>query len=167
MIAQPARIIRSFSLAITVLGMISACSSNPPTEVGEAPPRDAVRLHGSVGEKAAAVAVDQVGVPYQFGGNNPRGFDCSGLVQYSYARVGKRLPRTTGQLWSETRTVPRHELRVGDLLFFNIAGKVSHVGLYLGAERFVHAPSSGRTVTIASLNSSFYESAFARAGRPR
>lgn len=167
MIAQPASIIRSFSLAITVLGMISACSSNPPTEAGKAMPRETVRLHGSVGETAAAVALDQVGVPYRFGGNNPGGFDCSGLVQYSYSRAGKRLPRTTGQLYSETRTVARHELRAGDLLFFTIEGKMSHVGLYLGEQRFVHAPSSGRTVTIASLSSPFYESAFARAGRPK
>jgi cell wall-associated NlpC family hydrolase len=111
--------------------------------------------------------MDQLGVPYRYGGSSPSGFDCSGLVQYSYSRVGKRVPRTTGQLWSSTKVVGRHELRAGDLLFFNVEGKMSHVGLYLGEQRFVHAPSSGRTVSVASLDSPYYNSAFVRAGRPR
>ncbi len=167
MIAQPARIIRIFSLAITVLGMISACASNPAPSAGRAPPSERSGQHQSVGEQAAAIAMDQVGVPYRYGGSGPSGFDCSGLVQYSYSRAGKRLPRTTGQLWSESLTVNRHELRVGDLLFFNIAGKMSHVGVYLGGRHFVHAPSSGRTVTVASLDSPYYKSAFTRAARPK
>jgi len=121
---------------------------------------------GRVGEMAAAIAMDQVGVPYRYGGSTPSGFDCSGLVQYSYSQAGKLMPRTTGQLWSSTQAVGRRELRVGDLLFFNIDGKMSHVGLYLGGRRFVHAPSSGRTVTVASLDSSFYKKAFIRGGRP-
>jgi cell wall-associated NlpC family hydrolase len=166
MIAQPARIIRIFSLAITVLGMTSACSSNFAGTVGNTASPERVGLHSSVGEQAAAIAVDQIGVPYRYGGSNPSGFDCSGLVQYSYSRAGKRVPRTTGQQWSATRTVGRHELRAGDLLFFNIEGKMSHVGMYVGDQRFVHAPSSGRTVAVASLESPYYRSAFARAGRP-
>lgn len=111
--------------------------------------------------------MDQVGVPYRYGGSSPGGFDCSGLVQYSYSQAGKPLPRTTRQLWSSTRAVGRRELRIGDLVFFNINGKMSHVGLYLGGQRFVHAPSSGRTVTVASLDSSFYKAAFLRGGRPK
>ncbi len=111
--------------------------------------------------------MDQVGAPYRYGGSSPGGFDCSGLVHYSYSRAGLRVPRTTGQLWSSTHTVARHELLIGDLLFFNIEGKMSHVGLYLGGQRFVHAPSSGRSVVVASLNSPYYRSAFARAGRPK
>jgi cell wall-associated NlpC family hydrolase len=124
-------------------------------------------VHGGVGERAAAIALNQIGVPYRYGGSSPRGFDCSGLVQYSYFRAGKRVPRTTDQLWSSTTAVASHELRVGDVLFFKIAGKMSHVGLYLGGRRFVHAPSSGRAVSVASLDSPFYEDAFLRAGRPQ
>lgn len=167
MIAQPARIIRIFALAITMLGLASACSSNPATTWDPAPGARSAVTHSGIGQKAAAVALDQVGVPYRYGGSSPRGFDCSGLVQYSYSRVGKRVPRTTGQLWSSTAAVERHELRAGDVLFFKIAGKMSHVGLYLGERRFVHAPSSGRAVTIASLDSPFYKDAFLRAGRPQ
>ena len=157
MIAQPARIIRSFALAITVLGM-AACSFSPPVEV-ESKSRGA-------GAQAARIALDQVGVPYRYGGSSPGGFDCSGLVQYAYARAGVKVPRTTGQLWSASRTVDTNELRAGDLLFFSIEGKMSHVGLYLGEQRFVHAPQSGRTVSVASLESPFYRAALLRVGRP-
>lgn len=115
---------------------------------------------------AVSVAMQQVGVPYRYGGATPRGFDCSGLVYYSYARAGKSLPRTTGSLWSQTQPIAKNELRVGDILFFRIAGKMSHVGLYIGEQRFVHAPSSGKNVTVASLQSDFYSDALIRAGRP-
>jgi len=166
MIAQPARIIRIFALTITMLGLAAACSSTPQST--QARPASVVKPSKSsaAGEIAASVALDQVGVPYRYGGSSPSGFDCSGLVQYSYSRAGKRIPRTTGQLWSSTRAVGRHELRKGDLLFFSIEGKMSHVGLYLGGRRFVHAPSSGRTVSVASLDAPFYKTAFVRAGRP-
>ena len=166
MIAQPARIIRSLALTITVLGLAAACSSTP--HATKTPQATVIKPTRSIalGEMAAAVALDQVGVPYRYGGSSPSGFDCSGLVQYSYSRAGKRIPRTTGQLWSSTREVGRHELRAGDLLFFSIEGKMSHVGLYLGGQRFVHAPASGRAVSVASLDAPYYRTAFLRAGRP-
>jgi len=166
MIAQPARKFSIFSLAITVLWLVSACGSTPATSV----PRDTARAdrasQASIGDTAARIARQQVGVPYRYGGSSPDGFDCSGLVQYSYARAGIRVPRTTGQLWSSSRPVERNKLRTGDLLFFSIDGKMSHVGLYLGEQQFVHAPSSGRAVSIASLETPYYETAFIRAGRP-
>jgi cell wall-associated NlpC family hydrolase len=120
-----------------------------------------------MGARAAAVALQQVGVPYRYGGSTTRGFDCSGLVQYSYGRAGKNVPRTTTQLWSATSTVRRADLQVGDLLFFNIEGKMSHVGMYIGGQQFVHAPSSGKTVTVGRLTSAYYSAAFIRAGRPK
>lgn len=77
------------------------------------------------------------------------------------------MPRTTGQLWAATATVQREQLQEGDLLFFKVDGKMSHVGMYLGSQRFVHAPSSGRTVSVESLDSPFYAAAFIRGGRPK
>jgi cell wall-associated NlpC family hydrolase len=62
-------------------------------------------------------------------------------------------------------TVDRHQLRAGDVLFFSIEGKMSHVGLYVGEQRFVHAPQSGRSVSVESLQAPFYRRAFVRAGR--
>jgi cell wall-associated NlpC family hydrolase len=120
----------------------------------------------SPAQKAAAVAKQQVGVRYQYGGASPGGFDCSGLVHYAYGKAGKRIPRTTAAQWNNMRPVANHDLRVGDILFFRIAGKMSHVGMYLGDGEFVHAPSTGGAVSVASLRSEFYQAAYIRAGRP-
>lgn len=127
----------------------------------------AVAKPRSAGEQAAIVAVRQVGVPYRYGGSTVKGFDCSGLVQYAYSRAGKSIPRTTTDQWRQLSPVADDNLRVGDLLFFRIDGRISHVGLYLGSRRFVHAPASGREVTIAELDSGYYRKAFVRGGRPR
>ena len=113
------------------------------------------------------VALGQVGTPYRYGGSTPSGFDCSGLVHYSYFRAGKSVPRTTRQLWDASVTVEPRDIRQGDILFFRIDGKMSHVGMYVGDRRFVHAPSTGKTVSVQSLESDFYRQALIRAGRPR
>jgi cell wall-associated NlpC family hydrolase len=166
MITQTARNIPILAIAVTMLGLVSACSSQAPGTTVRPPQEKRVVRSQSIGEKAAAVAIEQVGAPYRYGGATSSGFDCSGLVQFSYRQAGKSVPRTTGQLWSSTTPVGRENLRVGDLLFFNIEGKMSHVGMYVGGQRFVHAPSSGRTVSIATLTAPFYASAFIRGGRP-
>lgn len=171
MIAQASgKIVRHF-IVLTVTMLLVACGSAPLVEsypdVSE--PRREVQRNArpaTVGDRAAAVAISQLGVPYRYGGNSTSGFDCSGLVQYSYARAGKSVPRTTGQQWSAVTTVQRSDLQAGDLLFFSIEGKMSHVGMYIGDNEFVHAPSSGRTVTTARLDSPFYSKALLRAGRP-
>jgi cell wall-associated NlpC family hydrolase len=170
MITQTARKILSFALTITMLASMVGCSSQAverPERTHRQPVQETPVRVMTLGEKAAAVALQQVGVPYRYGGASASGFDCSGLVQYSYGRAGKSLPRTTGQLWSDTSAVNRRDLRVGDLLFFNIEGKMSHVGLYVGGQQFVHAPSSGRTVSVATLDAPFYAAALIRGGRPR
>ena len=166
--------------ACAVAGLfLAACAGQPVQAPSDAPQRQASptgregSLPGpatqgkSAGERAAIVAVRQVGVPYRYGGSSETGFDCSGLVQYAYANAGRKLPRTTSDLWRQTRPVSVNQLEVGDLLFFDIEGKVAHVGIYVGRGRFVHAPSSGREVTVADLDSAFYRDAFIRGGRPR
>ena len=160
MIAQTARNIRRLIISLTVITLAGCASSGSVSE------RQQVATKSSSADRAVAVAMQQVGVPYQFGGSTPRGFDCSGLVHYSYAQVGRSVPRTTATLWSGLRPISRSDMQVGDVLFFEISGKMSHVGLYIGRDQFVHAPSSGKSVSVDSLRSSFYSRAFVRAGRP-
>ena len=99
-----------------------------------------------------------VGKPYRYGGSSPSGFDCSGLVQYSYRQAGVTLPRDTAQQRSVSRAVKRADLRRGDLLFFDQEGKkYGHLGIYIGDSKFVHAPSSGKSVRSDRLDSPYWK----------
>ena len=116
-----------------------------------------------VGERAAQIALQAVGVPYRYGGESPAsGFDCSGLVRWAYARLGVDLPHSSYALASQGRPVSSTRLRPGDILLFDGLG---HVGLYLGAGRMVHAPQSGRTVEVVGLRRSAYASRIVGARR--
>ncbi len=170
MISQPARIVRYLALIALMAVAATGCSSQPSVVPEAKKDRRVVvqpRATIPIGERAAAVALGQLGVPYRYGGSSPTGFDCSGLVHYAYSNVGMSVPRTTAGLWSDLAPIDKRNLRIGDLLFFSIAGKMSHVGLYLGSRQFVHAPSSGRHVAVESLDSDYYKRAFIRAGRPK
>jgi hypothetical protein len=115
----------------------------------------------------AAVAESRkyLGTPYQWGGSTPEtGFDCSGLVQWAYAKAGIRIPRTSEQqiLASNGTPVDRAHLEPGDLVFFrNSAGDVHHVGISLGADRFINAPHTGARVRINSLKERYFAGEFA------
>ena len=108
-------------------------------------------------------ALSQLGVPYRLGGADPTGFDCSGLVQWSFAGLGVTVPRTTEEQMAWFRPVSREELTPGDLVFFRLPQ--AHVGIYLGAGEFIHAPTSGRSVERARLDSPWFILGFAGGGR--
>ena len=108
-------------------------------------------------------ALSQLGVPYRLGGADPTGFDCSGLVQWSFAGLGVTVPRTTEEQMAWFRPVSREELAPGDLVFFRLPQ--AHVGIYLGAGEFIHAPTSGRSVERARLDSPWFILGFAGGGR--
>lgn len=107
-------------------------------------------------QKASEVATSMIGMPYRFGGNTPRGFDCSGLVQYSFRHAGMKVPRSTTDQYDRSRSVSLSGLARGDLLFFDQESKSSHVGIYIGGKRFVHAPSSGKHVRVDTLNNDYW-----------
>jgi cell wall-associated NlpC family hydrolase len=150
-------------LLLLCLAGVAGCSWDAPRP----PDRDVtvVSVGDDVGSRATRVALDQRGSPYRYGGESPDGFDCSGLVFYAYGQVGKRVPRTTRDLHRVATPVPRRSLRSGDLVFFEIDGKLSHVGIYVDGDRFVHAPQSGRRVSLESLDADFYRLAFSGGGR--
>ena len=116
--------------------------------------------------QAAEIALGMLGRPYRSGGNSPQGFDCSGLIQYSYARIGLALPRDTQGLLSASVAVPEGDLRVGDLVFFHIRRRThSHVGIYLGEGKFLHAPASGGVVRVERLDVAYWAERYAGARR--
>ncbi len=110
-------------------------------------------------------AINQIGSPYQYGGNNPNGFDCSGLVQYSFSRSGLIVPRTTKEQLKFFTEIPRSQLQAGDLVFFRIDAQQMHVGIMLNNQDFVHAPSSGKTVSTTNLSNPYWKSRFLKAAR--
>jgi cell wall-associated NlpC family hydrolase len=115
---------------------------------------------------ALDIARNMLGVPYRYGGNDPRGFDCSGLVQYTFKNAGVELPRTSRDIFRRSQLINPKDLRPGDLVFFAISSnKVSHVGIYDGHKRFIHAPSSGKGVSYASLDNSYWRKRLVGAGR--
>jgi murein DD-endopeptidase len=108
--------------------------------------------------QAAGYAQTMIGKPYRYGGSSPSGFDCSGLVLYSYKQAGVALPHGTDKQRSASRAVKVAELRRGDLLFFNQEGKkYGHVAIYIGEGKFVHAPSSGKSVRSDRLDNPYWK----------
>jgi cell wall-associated NlpC family hydrolase len=120
----------------------------------------------SVGHEVAIRAISLLGAPYEWGGSGPTTFDCSGLVRFIHDQLGILVPRTAAEQYSAARPVDIDELEPGDLLFFRIKGrKISHVAIYAGEGRFVHAPQTGRPVELRMLDDEFYRPRLAGAGR--
>ncbi len=149
--AQVLRKKTAITMAMLMVGL-SGCSSlmiSPPDR--------------ETSQAIVALARTQIGKPYRYGGRGPAGFDCSGLVYYVYKKIMKmRLPRTSAGLYAYSKPIPLGQEQPSDLLFFRINGnRISHVGIYLGKGRFVHAPSRGKHVTISNANDRYWRKRFA------
>jgi cell wall-associated NlpC family hydrolase len=152
----------------------SGCATGPRAPNGDDPPATAatapavVRSTAIEASDAAIMAVSLVGTPYAAGGGSPEnGFDCSGLVAYVFARAAQaRLPRNTFELANVGAAVAPGELQAGDLVFYNTQRRpFSHVGIYLGQSRFVHAPSTGGAVRIEDMDVRYWTQRFDGARR--
>jgi cell wall-associated NlpC family hydrolase len=162
------------ALALSTALLLAGCGGGsnvrepPPSMAGnrawpQVAPADPVRANAVLMR-----AISLVGTPYQWGGNTPEsGFDCSGLVNYVYRdMLDLRLPRTSRELAAiQGPRIPTAQLASGDLVFFGDRGQVSHVGIYVGEGRFVHAPNSGGTVRLDRLDGSWWRDHYSGARR--
>ena len=158
---------------LTLAALLSACASRtPPAPVAQKPvvfithPEETSPVAADVLFRALGL----VGTPYRWGGNTPdSGFDCSGLIKYVYNdAAGISLPRTTREMIvMRAQSIGQDKLQTGDLLFFatNGGSQVSHAGIYVGEGRFVHAPATGGTVKLDSLNKAYWQRAYLNAKR--
>ena len=149
---------RAVMLSMIAGVLLAACST--PAERGtgladETVPHDL----SDTRQRVVGMAAGLLGTPYRYGGDSPAGFDCSGLVQYAHRKAGIQVPRTTGAQLAQARALTRQDLLPGDLVFFEInRQKRGHVGIYEGGGVFIHAPSSGKRVSRASLDNPYWRS---------
>ena len=158
---------------VFLVGALAACGGGKKAVRATAPSSVGTWARNAPVDPAASNsvlmrAISLVGTPYLYGGNTPEsGFDCSGLVNYVYDdMLQKKLPRTSSALaaYQGPKIQPRH-LTAGDLVFFGSRGQVSHVGIYVGDGRFVHAPSSGGTVRLDHLDGAYWRDNYSGAKR--
>lgn len=160
-------------LLIVLFAGLNGCSSVPQAPVVERstnteriiskqPSDDA----SDKGSEIVSYAQSVLGTAYRYGGAAPSGFDCSGLVEYSHLHAGISVPRTSVAQYEAAQSVSRSELKPGDVIFFNLdRNKASHVGIYAGEGRFIHAPSTGKYVSFANLSEPYWKKRIIKTGR--
>lgn len=145
--------------ALCAAALLAGCGSAPPVrpEAREMP-EVVGKLTPGQAQDVTLLAMNLVGTPYRYGGNTPQGgFDCSGLIGYVYqTNAGLVPPRTTAKLQFWGKPVPREQLRMGDLVVFLKGDTANHAGIFVGNNRFVHAPSTGGVVRLDSLTSKYW-----------
>jgi cell wall-associated NlpC family hydrolase len=121
--------------------------------------RPVPRSNGDLRANLVATAQGYLGVPYLWGGTTPQGFDCSGLALAVYRLNGLELPRASRDQYEAGQPVPQDQLRPGDLVFFATAarGEVSHVGIFIGGDLFIHAPGRGHRITRDHLGEAYFK----------
>lgn len=148
--------------------LLAPCARAQDAGTGDAAPQAVAETMLGQAQEFALRALSFIGVRYKWGGSTPdTGFDCSGLIRYVYAQLtGHSLPGNAQEISRIGEDVDRAALQPGDLVFFNTLRRpFSHVGIYLGDSRFVHAPSRGGAVEIVDMNQRYWQSRFNGARR--
>lgn len=157
---------RGITLALLAI-LLAGCASTPtpPRKPGKPAPRPgsstslgSLQADG-VGREILMYTLSLLDIEYKFGGSNPEaGLDCSGLVAYIYQNAARvKLPHNAAQIASLARPIDNSQLRVGDLVFFNTLGRsFSHMGIYIGDGKFVHAPRTNSVIRVDRLDNSYF-----------
>ncbi|RZJ03226.1 MAG: peptidoglycan endopeptidase [Haliea sp.] len=156
---RPPRDTRRVATAAFVAALalaLSGCASSPSSRNSSS--NAAPRLSLDEANDVTLYALGLVGTPYRYGGNTPEtGFDCSGLIGHVYrVRADIASPRTVASLSGWGQPVNARDARTGDLVVFTQGGAATHAGIYVGEGRFVHAPSTGGTVRLDRLSSTYW-----------
>lgn len=147
---------------------VADMSGTAPDHLSGAPWRHDPRKDARLRREVVMQALAELDRPYRWGAENPRrGFDCSGLIQYAYARIGIHVPRTAHRQYADAARLlySMDALEPGDLVFFRIDDRISHVGMYIGHDRMIHSPSRGERVRIERLDKRYWRRRFAGAAR--
>lgn len=153
-----------FSVATIIAGclLLAGCASRGP--VAQVPASySSPSLDASYRNPVIERALTLTGTPYRYGGTTPDGMDCSGFVRYVFNEsAGFRFPHNTAMIAKLSRPISKSDLKVGDFVFFNTFKPYSHMGIYIGNNEFVHAPSSRNSgkVRVDSLNSRYFAERF-------
>jgi cell wall-associated NlpC family hydrolase len=158
------------SAIVALIGALGAlftgCASSGAVPKPFPAPSAPSAVAGGTGQAVADLALDFRGTPYRSGGADPSGFDCSGLVQYVFARRGLVVPRLVIDQFLAGQPVDRQGIAAGDLVFFRIDGQdVSHVGIAVSGGAFVHAPKARGIVRVESLDAAYWTARYAGARR--
>ena len=160
------------SCVTILLGLLVGCGSTAhtqETQQTEVVPDGVDTLSASIrlGDEIALRAISLVGKPYRYGGADLQGFDCSGMVYFIHHALGIEVPRTAAEQKRAAMSVDKAALQPGDLLFFKTThqARISHVGVYVGENRFVHAPQSGRLIELRNLDDQYYGPRLVGTGR--
>ena len=154
--------------------LLTGCSTTPPRSEpivspvpATSPTQPSEQAVPTLGDEIALRAIAQVGTRYRYGGADLEGFDCSGLVYFIHRELGMTVPRTAAQQYAASKPVNVQVLSPGDLLFFRTtsAKRITHVAIYAGGGRFVHAPQTGRTIELRDLHDDYYGPRLVGAGR--
>ena len=160
---------RPLLLVLSACAALCACAMQRPKPARFGAPAPVITSRTSAANAVLFSAMALVGTPYRSGGNTPAGgFDCSGLVDYVFAdAAGIALPRTAAQIARvEAQPIDSSDLESGDIVLFHGRGReVTHVGIYVGEGRFVHAPNKGGTVRLDRLDDTYWREHYAGARR--
>jgi cell wall-associated NlpC family hydrolase len=160
--------IRAYAVSVALAASGAAYSAEPPEDSGSGSPLSRFHAFKNHASEVVIRALGMIGIQYKYGGDGPEnGLDCSGLVRYLFREAwGKDLPRTSEEISRVGQHVEKNELQPGDLVFYNtLRRSFSHVGIYLGDNKFIHSPSAGGQIRIESMNVSYWKKRFNGARR--